>query len=96
MGRSFEYLCIRHHVEISKILGFHGVPYSVGPFFQRKTVNEPGLQIDLLFERSDKVFVLCEMKYLLNKVPSDIITQVERKVEVLQQKYPDCPLICFK
>jgi len=42
-----------------------------------------------LFERSDKVFVLCEMKYLLNKVPGDIISQVERKVEVLQQKYPD-------
>ena len=89
MGRSFEYLCIRHHIEISKILGFNGVPYRVGPFFQRKTLNEPGVQIDLLFERSDKVFVLCEMKYLLNKVPGDIISQVERKVEVLQQKYPD-------
>jgi len=29
------------------------------------------------------------MKYLLNKVPGDIITQVERKVEDLRQKYPD-------
>jgi len=88
LGRAFELLCMRHHAEISGILGFSGVPYSVGPFFQRKTLHDPSVQIDLLFERSDKVLVLCEMKYLLTKVPGDIVEQVNRKVAALQEKYP--------
>ena len=69
-------------------MGFHGVPYKVGPFFQRKSLHDPGVQIDLLFERSDKVIVLCEMKYLLGTVPGDVIKQVNRKVAALEQKYP--------
>ena len=88
LGRSFEYLCMQHHREISRILGFDGIPYRVGPFFQRKHLHAPGVQIDLLYERSDKVLVLCEMKYLLGTVPGDIITQTEKKVSLLQQKYP--------
>ena len=88
LGRSFEYLCMQHHEVISRIMGFHGVPYKVGPFFQRKSLHDPGVQIDLLFERSDKVIVLCEMKYLLGTVPGDVIKQVNRKVAALEQKYP--------
>jgi AAA+ ATPase superfamily predicted ATPase len=87
-GMAFEFLCMRHHKEISRILGFHGIPYTAGPFFQRKTLDTPGVQIDLLFERSDKILVLCEMKYLLASVPGDIIDQVNRKVSALQEKYP--------
>jgi uncharacterized protein len=88
LGRSFEYLCMQHHREISRILGFEGIPYRVGPFFQRKNLNAPGVQIDLLYERSDKVLVLCEMKYLLGTVPGEIISQTDKKVAALQQKYP--------
>ena len=88
LGRSFEYLCMQHHREISRILGFDGIPYRVGPFFQRKNLHDPGVQIDLLYERSDKVLVLCEMKYLLGTVPGDVRSQTERKVSILQQKYP--------
>jgi len=88
LGRSFEYLCMQHHREIARILGFHGVPYSVGPYFQRKGIHDPSVQIDLLFSRSDRVLVLCEMKYLLGAVPGDVVDQVERKTAALQQKYP--------
>ena len=79
---------MQHHREISRILGFDGIPYRVGPFFQRKNLHDPGVQIDLLYERSDKVLVLCEMKYLLGTVPGDVRSQTERKVSILQQKYP--------
>ncbi|MBF0429813.1 MAG: AAA family ATPase [Fibrobacteria bacterium] len=88
LGRAFEYLCMQHHEEISKILGFHGIPYIAGPFFQRKNINKSGVQIDLLFERSDKVLVLCEMKYQLSPVAKEVIEQVNRKVLILQEKYP--------
>lgn len=89
LGRSFEYLCMQHHVAISKIMGFHGIPYRVGPYFQRKSIHDTSVQIDLLFERSDKVFVLCEMKYLLDRVPGDIISQVDKKVTAIRLKYPN-------
>lgn len=89
LGRSSEHVCMQHHREISRILGFEGVPYRVGPFFQRRTLHTPGVQIDLLFERSDKVFVLCEMKYQSAAVQGDVIDQVSRKVAALQRKYRD-------
>ena len=89
LGRSFEYLCMQHHEEISRIMGFHGIPYSVGPFFDRKNIHDSSIQIDLLFERSDRVLVLCEMKYLLTRTPNDVIDQVKKKVSALHERYPD-------
>ena len=42
------------------------------------------MQIDLLFDRKDNVITLCEMKYSLSPVGMDIIGEVQRKAEIIQ------------
>ena len=87
MGRSFEYLCIEHAAMISEILGFSGIEFSFGPYFNAPGKDLPGVQIDLLFDRKDNVITLCEMKYSLRPVGLDIIGEVERKAEIINNKF---------
>ena len=63
-GYSLETLCRRQAHLIARALGFHGVEYSCGAFFNRATSKEsPGFQLDLVFERKDRVVTLCEVKH---------------------------------
>ncbi|OVE73403.1 hypothetical protein BVX93_01750 [bacterium B13(2017)] len=80
-GLSFEHFCRQNEKTIASILGFKAVRYEVGSWYQRKDLKK-GAQIDLLFKRADNVITLCEVK---NKksIDSQIISQVEKKVEVL-------------
>ena len=87
MGRSFEYLCIEHAAKISKILGFSGIEFSFGPYFNAPGKDSPGVQIDLLFDRKDNVITLCEMKYSLSPVGMDIIEEIERKAKIINNKF---------
>jgi len=87
MGRSFEYLCIEHAAKISEILGFPGIEFTFGPYFKAPKDDSPGVQIDLLFDRKDNVITLCEMKYSLSPIGTNIIEEVERKAEILQAKF---------
>jgi hypothetical protein len=87
MGRSFEYLCVEHAAKISEILGFSGIDFSFGPYFNVPGKDTPGVQIDLLFDRKDNVITLCEMKYSLSPVGMDIIEEVQRKAEIINNKF---------
>ena len=87
-GRSFEYLCMDHAHRIVDILGFSGVHFNYGPYFQPAKGKTKGIQIDLLFSRADNVISLCEMKYSQSTIGKDIIPEIERKVMVLREKYP--------
>lgn len=87
MGTAFEYLCMEHAGKISDILGFPGIEFSFGPYFEAHGKNKPGVQADLIFDRKDNVITLCEMKYSLNPVGMDIIKDVERKSEILGRKF---------
>ncbi len=81
LGYSFERWCRIQHRLFAKILGFAGVRYQSGAFFNRKLETEkPGYQIDLVFSRADKVIALCEIKYLQQKVTSTVIAEVEAKL----------------
>jgi uncharacterized protein len=84
LGFAFERFCRRHHPLIAKQLGFAAVRYRSGAYFSRSTINEePGFQIDLLFERDDHVMTVCEMKYLRGPVSSTVMTEFERKLQLL-------------
>lgn len=84
LGFAFERLCRQQHQLIANILGFGSVKYKFGAFYNRATNTEkPGFQIDLIFEREDRVFTVCEIKYLQSKVTSSVIDEVERKLELL-------------
>ena len=87
MGRAFENLCFEHAEKISELLGFPGIEFSLGPYFNAPRKDSPGVQIDLVFDRSDNVITLCEMKYSLSPVGTGIIEEVEKKADILQKKF---------
>ncbi len=87
MGRAFEYLCFEHAEKISELFGFSGIEFFFGPYFNAPRKDSPGVQIDLVFDRSDNVITLCEMKYSLSPVGTGIIEEVEKKADILQKKF---------
>ncbi len=84
LGYSFERFCRKYHYIIATILGFSAVNYKVGAFYNKSTSKScPNFQIDLVFDRPDGVFTVCEIKYLQKKVGTKIIEEMERKIELL-------------
>jgi AAA+ ATPase superfamily predicted ATPase len=81
MGYAFERLIRHNQHHIAKILGIDGLPYRWGVFYNRETAREqPGYQIDLLFEHSQHVFTICEIKYHTDLVGPTVITDMEQKL----------------
>ena len=67
-------------------MGFSGIDYTYGPYFEPHTKSKKGSQIDLLFDRADHVVLLCEVKYT-NRAPGlDLIAETEKKVSLLSFK----------
>lgn len=87
LGYAFERFCRNQHLLIAKIMGFHGINYSSGAFFNRKGSElEKGFQFDLVFDRDDKVITLCEMKYAQAKIGVGVIEEFERKLGLFPNK----------
>ena len=90
MGYAFEQWVRRQQYIIAKILGFSGLPYQWGVFYNRSTQREhPGFQIDLLYEHSKYVYTICEIKYYANLVGPNIINEMDKKIVLFdnQQKF---------
>jgi uncharacterized protein len=84
LGYAFERFCRKYHRQIATLLGFHAVKYRVGSYFSKKTdEEEPGFQIDLLFDRDDKVLTICEVKYSQAALSTKVIDEFERKLQLL-------------
>lgn len=87
LGFAFERFCRKYHFVIAKILGFSGVQYQSGVFFNRKTdQKDAGYQIDLVFDRQDNVYTICEIKYLQSKVGVRVISEFEKKLSLFPNK----------
>jgi AAA+ ATPase superfamily predicted ATPase len=83
LGFAFERFCRRRHQLVAKVLGFHGIHYCAGAFYNKKTQkDEPGFQFDLVLDRDDRVITLCEMKYAQAKIGIGVIEEFERKLEL--------------
>ena len=73
---------MKYHYIIAKMLGISGIKYRVGSYFSRRTNKEqPGYQIDLLFDRDDNVITICEIRYTQAKMSSSVIDAIEQKLE---------------
>ena len=80
-GYAFERFCRLNHRFLAKILGFSDVRYKSGTYYNKETEKQkPGYQIDLLFAREDKVFTICEIKYVQTKILPSIIDEFEMKL----------------
>lgn len=87
LGYAFERYCLNHSHDIADILGFSAVQYASGAYYNRSTnKNDPGYQIDLLFDRKDHVITVCEIKYTQNKTDTTVIEEFERKLQLLDNK----------
>ena len=72
-GYAFENLCYKNIDNIKSDLGFAAISSIAYPYFQQSSSGglsshgqedqHKGVQIDLLFERSDRIIVLVELKY---------------------------------
>lgn len=81
LGFSFERFCRKENRTIAGIIGFSAVRYKSGVFFNRKTITEdPGYQVDLIFDRADHVLTICEIKYTWSKTGTEVIDEFEKKM----------------
>ncbi len=81
LGLSFERFCLFHHRQIASVLGFSGVEYRVGPFYQR---NSPSAgQLDFVFDRKDRVTTACEIKYQVHPPGGEIVKRFESAIQLL-------------
>lgn len=82
-GLAFEDVCLIHHLQIKRALGFGAVDAVVAPWRSKNGAA----QVDLLFDRGDRVVNLCEMKFVAdefsidNECDADLRRKVERFVE---------------
>lgn len=84
---AFERFCRAQHRLIAKYLGFSAVNYQCGAYFKRGIdTSNPGFQIDLLFDRDDKVITVCEIRYTKAPVSKKVIKEMQDKLELLDTK----------
>lgn len=62
-GLSFERLVLAHVPQVKKKLGISGIPSDEYPCRIQATDEFAGAQIDMVIDREDKTFNICEMKF---------------------------------
>ena len=63
-GYAFESICYKHLSQIRKQLNIEtGAIINAWRYIPKKQSKDPGVQIDLLFDRKDDAITLCEIKY---------------------------------
>lgn len=78
-GLAFEDVCMTHIRQIKKALGFSAVESTSSPWRSK----EGKAQIDLLFDRADRVVCVCEMKFSSSEfsVDKEYDAELRRKVD---------------
>lgn len=89
LGFNFERWCFKNEHLFARILGFSGVEYESGNYFNHKTeASEPGFQIDLMYVIKGSKVVICEIKYYDGLVGNSVCDQVKKKIELFRQSMP--------
>jgi len=81
MGFAFERFCIKHAGLLAERMGFKDDVLLSTPHFGK---GDRHFQVDLLFQRADKVVTICEIKHLSRPVGKQIIPGMERKCSLLE------------
>lgn len=85
MGYQFENLVLKNRSLILEALNIK--PESViqdGPYFQRRTKDIPGCQIDYLIQTNLNLLYLIEIKFSKNPISSSVIQEVKGKMTSLK------------
>jgi AAA+ ATPase superfamily predicted ATPase len=81
LGFAFERFCHKHSGFLAQIMGFSDEVVQAGPMLGK---NVERFQVDLIYKRSDKIGVVCEIKYSANKISTTVIPEVQRKCDLLK------------
>lgn len=88
-GYAFEAVCYKHIAQLRKALDIQASAI-VGSwkYIPQKGNQEPGAQIDLLFDRNDGVITLCEIKYTDKpyRLTKDETRILNKKIEVFRNR----------
>ena len=88
-GLTFEQVCKDHLNQIRRSLGISGVLSEISSWSTPgdKELGLPGVQIDMLIDRRDRVITLCEMKFSVNDyiIDKDYNEKLRNKIEVFRK-----------
>ncbi|MCX6990690.1 MAG: hypothetical protein NTX49_06490 [Chlamydiae bacterium] len=84
MGFQFENLVLSNRKIIHEVLGIDvSEIVNDNPFFQRKTKNKSGCQIDYFIQTKFGTCYLCEVKFSSKEVTESVIDEVKQKITSL-------------
>ncbi len=76
-GYAFENFINQNAIYLAEIMGFADQVISYGQLYN---LNPKGYQFDLVYLRSDNIYVLCEIKFNHSPIEATIIPEFERKI----------------
>jgi hypothetical protein len=90
-GYAFEGICLKHAQQIRNALGIASLAVETGTWRYIPKSNSPrerGAQIDLLFDRSDGIVTLCEIKYSNNRFVVDkaYARELKNKISIFEKQ----------
>jgi hypothetical protein len=80
MGFAFERFCLRHSGLLAQRMGFRDDVLLSTPHFGK---GDQKFQVDLLYQRTDRVITVCEIKYRNKPISREIILEMDRKCQLL-------------
>lgn len=84
MGLQFENLVLSNRRVVQQLLGID--PSEIvndNPFFQRKTKDRPGCQIDYMIQTRFGNCYLVEVKFSNREITMNVIDEIKRKIDSL-------------
>ena len=85
MGLQFENLILNNEFALFKVLG---IPLEdivfANPYFQPKTSQQQGCQIDYLIQTQHNTVYICEIKFSRHAIKSSVISEVSEKITRLK------------
>ena len=81
LGVAFESFCLKHAMVIAEVAGFAEEVVLFSPLFGGQ---DKKFQIDLIYQRSNNVITICEIKYLSEAVGTWIIPEMEKKLNLFK------------
>ena len=89
LGYSFERWCRKNHALLARIMGFSGVEYESGAFFDRKSCKlAKGFQIDMMFIIKGSKIVICEIRYGAGNIRPGVQAELVAKRDLFLQSMP--------
>ena len=84
MGLQFENLVLSNRKTLHKLLDIDPSDIvNANPFFQRKTKDQSGCQIDYMIQNKFGTCYLCEIKFSSHKITAHVIDEIKQKIACL-------------